>query len=167
MDERKPDELPVVLSACEWIARSEGDMGWIDFYWADDKVPSDWDVAPPDVVHHFADHATATALIASLQAKLEAAEREIEQFKQTVRTMAQEAARDELVRSAGDAAARALRRAEAAEQQVQELREDKALLDSGRIMLHERDEFGEPFIREIVGINLRAAIGAATKGEAA
>lgn len=50
---------------------------------------------------------------------------------------------------------------ESAEQRLREVEADAALLDSGRIMLHETDSFGEPFIREIVGINLRAAIGAA------
>jgi hypothetical protein len=98
MDERKPDELPVVAMV---TSIEEGKTLFLPRA----------SLAGPMVA--LAHHAQATALIASLQA-------EIEQFKQTMRAVTQEAARDELVRSAGDAAARALRRAEAAERKVKE-----------------------------------------------
>jgi len=41
------------------------------------------------------------------------------------------------------------------------LRVDAERLDSGQIMLTERDEFGESYLRHISGIDLRAAIDAA------
>jgi len=45
-----------------------------------------------------------------------------------------------------------------------EMARDKARLDSGRIVIHSRDEFGEPCSTEHIGINMRAAIDAAASG---
>lgn len=47
-----------------------------------------------------------------------------------------------------------------------ELRKDKARLDSGMIMTPERDEFGETFLCERRGMDLREAIDAAMAQEA-
>ena len=50
--------------------------------------------------------------------------------------------------------------------EVRALREDKALLDSGCIVTHERDEFGEEYTCERRGNDLRAMIDAARREKA-
>lgn len=57
--------------------------------------------------------------------------------------------------------ARAIERAVLQSPEVQQMRKDKARLDSGVIMTHERDEFGLEYMCERRGVNLRAAIDAA------
>lgn len=42
---------------------------------------------------------------------------------------------------------------------------DTARLDSGCILLHSRDEFGEPYIQEIRGLDLRKAIDEAIEAQ--
>ena len=50
--------------------------------------------------------------------------------------------------------------------EVRALREDKARLDSGCIVTHERDEFGEEYRCERRGNDLRAMIDAARREKA-
>lgn len=60
-----------------------------------------------------------------------------------------------------DRAIKAIERAVLRSPEVQQMRKDKARLDSGVIMTHERDEFGLEYMSERRGVNLRAAIDAA------
>jgi hypothetical protein len=62
--------LPVVLTRLEW----NGD-GQIDYYEPEEPLPITWDVEPPDRVDRLVRKADAEAALASLQARLEAAER--------------------------------------------------------------------------------------------